>query len=286
MRRRLAALLLLSLAELAAASDSAAGPTEVVHFESARVRLGVLTARQAAKEHVAPASPPTITGYFVKPDSRIRFPAVVMLHGCAGLSESFKRNPEDSPWISRLVSWGYGVLAVDSTSSHGATGACGQDLDFYRVADAFGALAYLARRNDVDEAHVFVLGFAAGGIAALSGVEQHDYEPFEMSADFKFKGAIAFYPVCVSESVMAAPALVLVGELDDWSPVARCKFMIAGGEGRGAPITLVVYPGRAQVFGDLALRPARRLFGHFSAYDRAATDDAIVQVKTFLERNK
>jgi len=267
-------------------ADGVAAETETVHFESARVRLGVLTARQAAKEHVAPASPPTITGYFVKPDGRVRFPAVVMLHGCAGLSESFRRNPAGSPWISRLLSWGYGVLAVDSASSRDAAGACGQDLDFYRVADAFGALAYLARRSDVDAAKVFVLGFAAGGIAALSAVEQHDYEPFEMSADLKFKAAIAFYPVCVSESVMAAPALVLVGELDDWSPVARCKFMVAGGEGRGAPITLVVYPGRAQVFGDLTLHPARRLFGHLSAYDRAATDDAVAQVKAFLERNK
>jgi dienelactone hydrolase len=265
---------------------SRAAEPEAVHFESARVRLGVLTARQAAKDNIAPAVPSTITGYFVKPEGRVRFPAVVMLHGCAGLSHSFARNPAASPWVARLAGWGYGVLAVDSASVRGATGRCGQDLDFFRVADAFGALAYLAQRSDVDAANVFVLGFAAGGIAALSAVEKHDYEPFEMPTDLQFKAAIAFYPVCVSESAMAAPALVLVGELDDWSPVARCRFMVAGGEGRGAPITLVVYPGRAHDFGDLALRPTRRLFGHFSAYDRAATDDAVAQVKAFLEQNR
>ena len=55
---------------------------------------------------------------------------------------------------------------------------------------------------------------------------------------------------------------------------------------KGAPIKLVVYPGAAHDFGDAALRPLRRHFGHFSAYNRAAADDASIQVRDFLARNK
>ena len=178
------------------------------------------------------------------------------------------------------------MLAFDSFAPRGIRPDCTRDVDFYRVADAFGALAYLKHRRDIDGAHVSVLGFSSGAIAALSAVELRDHEPFELPADMQFRAAIAFSPVCVTEGVMIAPALVLVGELDDWSPVARCRFMVADSEGKGAPIKLVVYPGAAHDFGDAALRPLRRRSGHFSAYNRAAADDATAQVRDFLERAK
>ena len=184
------------------------------------------------------------------------------------------------------MSWGYAVLAFDSFAARDVRPSCKRDVEFYRVADAFGALAFLKSRRDVDGARVSVLGFATGGIAALSAVEQRDHEPFELPADVQFRAAIAFSPVCVSEGAMLAPTLVLVGELDDWSPVARCRFMVADSDGKGAPINLVVYPGAADAFGDAALRPLRRHFGHFSAYNRAAADDATTQVRDFLARNR
>ena len=210
----------------------------------------------------------------------------MLLHGCGGLSPSFRRAPAASRWVDHLVSWGYAVLAFDSFAARDLHPDCTRDVDFYRVADAFGALAFLKDRNDIDGARVSVLGFSSGAIAALSAVELRDHEPFELPADVQFNAAIAFSPICVTEGVMIAPALVLVGELDDWSPVARCRFMVADSEGKGAPIKLVVYPGAAHEFGDGALRPLRRQFGHFSAYNRAAADDATAQVMDFLQPTK
>jgi len=286
MRPRLLAAILVSLIAWAYAVTCHAASIEAVQFVSARPKLGPLTARRAAARNEPPPRQVALDGYLIKPDGAGPFPTIVLLHGCGGLSASFRRAPASSRWVGHLVSWGYAVLAFDSFAARGIRPACTRDVDFYRVADAFGALAFLKHRSDVDGARVSVLGFSSGAIAALSAVELRDHEPFELPADVQVRAAIAFSPVCVTEGVMTAPALVLVGELDDWSPVARCRFMVADSEGKGAPIKLVVYPGTAHDFGDAALRPLRRWFGHFSAYNRAAADDATAQVMDFLQRTK
>jgi dienelactone hydrolase len=286
MRRRLLAAVLVGL--IAGVSNVAcrAASIEQVRFSSARAKLGPLTARSALKAN-EPAPPDIVLdGYLIRPDGGGRFPAIVLLQGCSGLSASFRRAPAASRWIENLVQWGYAVLAFDSFAARAGFSSCGRDVEFYRVADAFGALAFLTKRNDIDGQQVAVLGFSSGGIAALSAVEQRDYAPFELAPEVRFNAAIAFSPVCVSQGVMTAPALVLVGELDDWSPVARCRFMVADSEARGVPIKLVVYPGTAHDFGDAALRPLRQRFGHFSVYDRAAAEDAIAEVKAFLDRTR
>jgi len=286
MRRRLLAAILVSLIAWTSAVTCRAASIEAIKFASAPVKLGPLTARRAAETNQPPPRPTTLDGYLIKPDRAGPFPAIVLLHGCNGLSPSFRRTPLTSRWVERLLSWGYAVVAFDSFSARDMRPNCTRDIEFYRIADAFGALAFLKGHRDVDGTRISVLGFASGGIAALSAIEQRDHEPFELPADFQFKAAVAFSPVCVSEGVMLAPALVLVGQLDDWSPVARCRFMVADSEGKGAPIKLVVYPGAAHDFGDAALRPLRRRFGHFSAYNRAAADDATAQVRDFLARNR
>ncbi len=286
MRRRLLAATLVSLIAWISNPACRATSTEHVKFASAPVKLGPLTARAAAKAREQQPRPNVIDGYLVKPDGTGPFPAVVLLHGCGGLPASFVRAPASSRWIEHLTDWGYAVLAFDSFATREGRPTCSREVEFYRVADAFGALAFLTSRRDIIAGKVTILGFSSGGIAALSAVEQRDHEPFELPADLRFNAAVAFSPVCVTEGVMTAPALVLVGELDDWSPVARCRFMVADSEGKGAPIKLVVYPGAAHDFGDAALRPLRRLFGHLSAYNRAAADDAIIQVKTFLDRTE
>jgi dienelactone hydrolase len=42
---------------------------------------------------------------------------------------------------------------------------------------------------------------------------------------------------------MTAPALILIGEADDWTPADRCRLIVAHARPDGAPITLTVYPG-------------------------------------------
>jgi dienelactone hydrolase len=209
MRRFFVLLLLVSLAVAGSVVEALA--TEIVHFESAQYRLGALAARRAAEDKIPRAPAPTINGYLVKPNGSGPFPTAVLLHGCNGLGEPFKSDAAKSPWVSRLVDWGYAVLAVDSFTARGVTETCDVGIETYRVADAYGALSFLSHRSDIDIKHVILLGFSAGSIAALS-VVQKGFDLIEVPQSVQFKAAIAFYPLCtIEKGVMTAPMLILIG---------------------------------------------------------------------------
>ena len=82
--------------------------------------------------------------------------------------------------------------------------------------DAYRALKFLARDPFVDPDRVAVIGFANGGRVALMSIER-GY--LEQASPTKFRAAVAFYPSCLGlKGEMTAPALILIGELDDWTP--------------------------------------------------------------------
>ena len=74
----------------------------------------------------------------------------------------------------------------------------------------------------------------------------------ERTSKEKFRAAIAFYPPCLGlKGSMTVPTLILIGELDDWTPADECRNLAEGRDdygisrqkGLGFPIELVVYPG-------------------------------------------
>ena len=58
-------------------------------------------------------------GYLAKPEGAGPFPAVIGLHGCAGMSDTTKQK-----LVDELVAWGYVVLLVDSFATRGIDHAC------------------------------------------------------------------------------------------------------------------------------------------------------------------
>src|ERR1700724_3196497 len=63
---------------------------------------------------------PKLLGYLARPDGAGPFPAVVVLHGCAGFSAAGSLQLTD-----QLKDWGYVALMVDSLTPRGLTTACG-----------------------------------------------------------------------------------------------------------------------------------------------------------------
>ena len=253
---------------------------ERVEFESARYQVGPLQRRLALerREPLIPAAPSVINGFLTKPDGAGPFPAIVHLHGCGGLPDDVKARATNHFWSERLAAWGYVVLVVDSFTVRRIDNTCSGELA-PRVADAVGALAYLARQPFVDANRIALIGFSAGGIATLSIAESRDFELFENEAEHGFRAAVAFYPACMSENAMKMPTLILIGELDDWSAAAACRATAARRTG-GSPVKLIVYPGAYHSFD--VPRPGRRYFGHWLEYNAAAAEAATEEVRRFL----
>src|SRR5260370_29183005 len=137
-------------------ADAWATPLERVEFESASQRLlsgGLIRGDR-------------IQGDLAKPDGAGPFPALVGLHGCAGMHDTTKQRLADE-----LVAWGYVVLLVDSYATRGIDHACTSSafVTFLnRSPDAYGALLFLARQTFVDPHRVAAVGFSAGGWVTLS----------------------------------------------------------------------------------------------------------------------
>ena len=252
---------------------------ERVQFESARYQIGPLQRRLALerREPIIPAAPGILDGFLTRPSGPGPFPAIVHLHGCGGLADNVKRGT-NSLWSDRFAAWGYVTLVVDSFTTRGIDNTCSGELAT-RGADAYGALAWLARQPFVDTNRIAVIGFSAGGSATLSISEARDFELFEKEGEHGFKAAVAFYPNCVSDNALKIPALILPGELDDWTPAAACRTTAARRTG-GSPVKLIVYPGTYHSFDTPG--PGRRYFGHWLEYNAAATEAATEETRKFL----
>lgn len=250
--------------------------------------LAGLPARASADELVQVAahraalpdetSTPPLFGYLARPEGPGPFPAVVVLHWCSGFG------PHDVATAARLKSWGYVALALDSLGeANRCTGGPG---GLQEGEDAYAGLHYLSLLKFVARDRIAVMGFSMGAVATLDVVET---ELLQRMHAGEFRAAVAYYPNCSGSSgVMRVPTLILIGQLDDWTPAAACRKKVDGEsdigvsrhKGQGAPVKLVIYSGATHAFDSPSA--ARHYLGHFMQYDPAAAKDAEGQVRAFL----
>ncbi len=253
---------------------------ELVTFDSARYIVGSLQQRLARERgEIASSAPVTqLQGYLSKPDGNGPFPAVVYLHGCGGLTASVRKSAAE-----QLTRWGYAALAVDSFTTRGIKEACVTPWPD-RLADAFGALLYLSKLPFVDRQRVALVGHSQGGMAALQAASFHLFDLFELPSGLNFRAAVAFYPQCnAAEDQLALPTLIMIGELDEWSPIKLCEWWLQRRNGKGAPVKLIVYPEAFHGFDNLALRSGMTFyFGHWLKYDPNAAERSSEAMRDFL----
>ena len=270
--RAVTVLLGLLLAHLAYADD-------LVRFESARYRVGELQQRLARErgETITPPPATIIEGYLSKPAGDGPFPAVVSLHGCSGLSHSLRMGEADF-----LTALGYVALIVDSFTPRRIVEACISAMPD-RHADAIGALAYLSKLAFVDTKHIALIGRSQGGGVGLQVASTSDV--YDVPDELSYKAVVAFYPPCrLAADELALPALIMIGDADDWTPVKGCERWMARRAGRGAPVKLIVYPGASHSFDSKIAGAGMTLFGHRLKYDAEATMSAGAELREFLRQ--
>jgi dienelactone hydrolase len=262
----------------------------------------ILAAPPAMAETVTfPGEGVTLRAVQYRPSGEGPFPAVLALHGCAGLyGARGDLSPRHADWAERLARQGFIVLLPDSFGSRGAGSQCRAEdrvarPSRERVADAYAAKAYLQARKDVKANAISLLGWSNGGSTVLYTVDPRR-PPLAGAPDFA--KAIAFYPGCRTPLESGRwrtrlPLLILIGAADDWTPAGPCRDLIAAAKERGTPAEIVLYPGAYHDFDHPNL-PVRTHKGvAYSAKgdgvvhtgtDPAARADALRRVPAFLAR--
>ena len=182
-----------------------------------------------------------------------RRPAVLALHGCGGLyARGGGLAARYRETADRLHAAGYAVLMPDSFGSRGLRDVCqtryrDRSVDVaQRVQDARAALAWLAAQPQVDARRIGVLGWSNGATTALNLLEQRRIHP--EPGEPGIAGAAVFYPGCGPLArrhavLEAAPLLMLLGALDDWTPAQPCVDFARSlqARGGGSDVTVQVY---------------------------------------------
>jgi dienelactone hydrolase len=207
----------------------------------------------------------------------------VLLHGCNGSPESL-----DQDWGVKVASWGYVTLTIDSFGPRSLKNTCGNAPPADIFLDAYRSLNFLVRQQFVDPKRVAVMGFSQGGWITLSSVERG---AVEQASENKFRAAAAFYPLCHPiTGPMTVPALIMIGESDDWTAADACQKLAAGQDdlgisrpkSEGAAIQLVVYPGAYHGYDLASLQTPVKYFGHHLEFNKSATDQSNDALREFL----
>lgn len=229
------------------------------------------------------AGPQALQGLLRLPNGPGPSPAIVLLHGCGGGWRGL-----DERWGKLLADWGYVALTVDRFGTRGITHACTGAVPPSTLHDAYRALDFLVGQPTVDPDRVAVVGFSQGAMLALLSVESGQ---IERTSKAKFRAAIGFYPICAGlKGNMTVPALIVIGELDDWTPASECRNLAEGRDdwgisrekGKGIPIEITVYPGAYHDFDVPRFRTPEKFLGHHLEFNETARDQSIDAVRKFL----
>lgn len=199
------------------------------------------------------AGPPLpISGDLEIPPGSGPFPAVVLMHGCAGVGAA------ERGWETALRAAGYATFVVDSFGGRGLREACvdaGALLPMQRIPDAYGALRILSTHPAIDARRIALMGFSHGGIVTTLSATAWAHDTFVASGQPGFRAFVAFYPYCnwtmPEMAHLSAPLRIHTGALDDWTPAKACEDMVAGLRAAGYDARITVYPGARHSFDEV-----------------------------------
>lgn len=218
------------------------------------VRVRYVAFRAASSD-----APLTIAGQLRLPRVDGKLPAVVILHGSAGV------DPRGSYHAEALNAAGIATLEPDLWSPRallGGTGPGGRPQSVVEtIPDAFGALNYLASRPGIEARCIGVMGFSWGGVLSMLTATRPYCERYLAAGAPRFAAHAPFYPVCWTYNTVpghefteltGAPIFIQSGERDDYDHPDTCEQMVAAlPDAARRCITCKIYPAATHAFDRL-----------------------------------
>ncbi len=193
---------------------------------------------------LVPGDPVVISGDLDFPSGTGPFPAVILAHGCGGISNA------ETGWAPVLRQWGYATFVVDSFRGRGLAEVCTSAATLTgtrRIPDAYGALRVLATHPRIDARRIALMGFSHGGILTLGASTMWAKDTYAAAGQHSFRAFVAFYPFCNAiypeRERISAPLRIHSGEVDDWTPAAPCIELAQRLKAAGQDVTITVYAG-------------------------------------------
>lgn len=196
------------------------------------------------------AKRPSGTSAIVSGDLRLpeagdgrRVPAVILVHGCSGVTAATENWARELPWI------GIATFHLDSFSGRNIREICtGRERlsTGSRVIDVYRALALLATHPRIDPARITLMGFSHGGRVALWAAFTR-FQQAWAPAGARFAAHLAFYPASCwftlreDERLAAVPVRIFHGEADDWTTIGPCRAYVERVRRSGADIAMIEY---------------------------------------------
>jgi len=269
MRAHLGRLLVGSLLSLCIAAPMAAAAQEDIKIPWRPDRLRTFDDSNATSGE--------LNAKLFRPPGDAAAPFVVFLHGCAGLDLNLQGH-----WARFFNERGVGFLMVDSLATRGVNSLCQNPKGPWasrRSDDAGSALTWLQAQPFVRHDRIALMGQSHGGGSALLGLHENT------AGGKGFVAGLVMYPACVFATFtkvrLAKPVLAMIGDDDNWTPVAECQTLKAA-QADASLMEIVVYPGAGHSFDN----PAKKtlLFGKYKVgEDPAARDQARERISRWVD---
>lgn len=224
------------------------------------------------------------------------FPAVVMLHQCAG------PNPSVFEHAREAHRRGYVVLLLDALTGRGVDSVCygpRNGVNFFRGArDAMLAADHLRTLPKVDPGRVALVGYSWGamvGLITASSVHRNN-----LRMDSAFNAVVAHYPGCftfgppngkrydVLGEGIDVQTLILMGERDVETPPDECVRKLEPLLASHAPVQFHIFPGLTHCWDCKQIDGLRKIDVRGTEvtyrFDAAATADATERTFGFLSQ--
>lgn len=214
----------------------------------------------------------SLVGHFSRPGGSAKLPAVILMHGCAGLGPTIRASLNAHARV--LNRNGFATLILDSFGPRKVGGGyvCDTlrrlaDARSYRLADARDAAGWLKSQAGIDGRNIFLMGQSNGGSVALRA-----------AARGGFRAVAAYYPWCGAATSNRSPLIVFGGGRDDWVPPDQC-----GQRRQTSKYTFVLYPKAAHSFD---VRSGLSIFkGYRIGYNGSATRSSRAAMVAFFRKH-